>query len=123
MSLVAFILIILYTKAEHFQISHARLGLFIIILSLVNPIVGLVADLMYDSSRSHTPILPDIAHWVIGWLLLMCAVVNVLLGLSRFEFAPGYAWALYFVAAFTILFANCGFLVVNVAQGTSHFCY
>jgi len=117
LSTIAFIIIITYTKDEHFKISHAKLGLFIVILGFINPLLGIAMSFTADASREHTPLLPDFLHWIFGWTLVALGIVNAFLGLSRFEFAPTGLWVVFFLYAYGVTFVLFGFLIKNLLQG------
>jgi len=117
LSFIGFVIILTWVQDYHFRLAHSKLGLFMIIISFINPILGVLADVMVNPSREHTPVFPDLLHWIFGWSLVILGVVNVYLGLSRYEVAPLSIWILYCIWAFLLLFVNFGFLIFNVASG------
>lgn len=64
--LVAFGLAISFTT-NHFKSVHAIFGLIVTIGAVVQPILGVIADRMYDKGRTEVPWFPDRVHWIIGW--------------------------------------------------------
>jgi hypothetical protein len=44
---------------SHFDGPHQVIGLVVLIFSLVQPILGLVSHLLFDSARSGPPFFPD----------------------------------------------------------------
>jgi hypothetical protein len=117
LSFIGFVIILTWVQDYHFRLAHSQLGLFMVIVSFLNPVLGVLADVMVNPSREHTPLFPDLLHWIFGWSLVILGVVNVYLGLSRYEVAPLSIWILYALWAFLLLFVNFGFLIFNVANG------
>eukprot|EP01097_Dermamoeba_algensis_P001528 TRINITY_DN1576_c0_g1_i1.p1 TRINITY_DN1576_c0_g1~~TRINITY_DN1576_c0_g1_i1.p1 ORF type:complete len:469 (+),score=121.17 TRINITY_DN1576_c0_g1_i1:359-1765(+) len=86
--------IIVNESREHFETSHARLGLATFILAMIQPIVGFIADRMFDPNRDKTPFFPDILHWIFGWSALVMALVNIWLGIDLYD-SPQVIWILW----------------------------
>lgn len=87
LNLVAFILIVVWVgkqDVKHFRAPHQRLGLVILILSLFQPLLGFLADKLFDSKRKSAPFFPDILHWIIGYGVVILGLVNIWLGLTLY---------------------------------------
>jgi cytochrome b561 len=65
----------------HFFTAHHQLGIIVIGLSVIQPIVGLIAHLQYDPQRESVPII-DRVHQFLGYITLILAVVSLFLGLD-----------------------------------------
>jgi len=59
-------------------------------LGLFNPIVGILADIMFKPDRKYTPIFPDILHRAIGYILIVTSFVVVYLGLDLIVANKGF---------------------------------
>lgn len=76
----------------------------------IQPILGKVADYMYDPNRKSVPFFPDILHWILGWALIAFALVTILTGLLEYGNNDGavvIAFCIYFgllVAGFLAYF-------------------
>jgi len=120
MILIAFILVLVYIKTgSHFLRRtlpppfghvHQRYGLAIIILSFIQPFIGLAADKLFDPNRTHTPIFPDILHWIIGWSIIIMAIVQCFLGLA-YLYASTVLFGLLGAWTGIIIFVNLGLLI------------
>jgi len=118
-ALIAFVIILTYVQANHFNAVHGQVGLVILSLMLIQVVVGFLSDKLFDPNRRRTPLFPDLLHWFLGWSLVALPVANVLLGLSRFDNAPTAIWVVYFVLAFVILFVNFGFVIFYSWHGVT----
>jgi len=80
----AFVMAIMFTDVlnnPHFAASHQKAGLAVVILGLINPVLGSLADFLYKPDRKFTPIFPDLAHWFLGHLLIIGSFIVLFLGL------------------------------------------
>ncbi|KAJ1561716.1 hypothetical protein HK096_003591 [Nowakowskiella sp. JEL0078] len=89
--------------------AHSILGVLVIILVVVQSILGVAIDFMFDSERTGIP-LRDKSHWWIGRTLVIGSIVNLALGLFYLNtftyvdvgwFIGGLVW---FVIGATFLF-------------------
>merc|ERR1719197_1905986 len=80
-TVVGFIVITIKVgNGAHYQSPHSFIGIAIVVLSLVQPIIGILANRWWTPDRSGTPLFPDMVHWWLGRLLLIAGAVNVLIG-------------------------------------------
>lgn len=68
MMVVAFILGVVNAPDDFVQddsliLAHAWLGLGIFVAGLVQPLLGFLADRMYDPKKANIPVWPDKIHW------------------------------------------------------------
>jgi len=99
LAVAAFILAIMMTSTDFLQpnilsIVHSWLGLIVMSALIAEPILGLVADRMYDPQRAYIPFFPDRLHWYIGRYSVAVAVLNVLLGMLYLQ-VEFYWWILF----------------------------
>jgi len=96
------------TTTNHFQEGHTILGLIIVIIGLSQPIIGIIADKLFDPKRTKTPIFPDMTHWILGWGSITLGLINIILGLQlygRNDLLDAYAVYFALVVPFLIIFA------------------
>ncbi|HEV7382450.1 MAG TPA: cytochrome b561 domain-containing protein [Dyadobacter sp.] len=83
--------------------AHQVIGIIIFGLTMAQPFIGLIADRLFDPSRSKVPA-QDQIHWWVGRFLLIIAVVNIFLGIDRMFPISNGAYILYALfAAWTAL--------------------
>jgi hypothetical protein len=118
--IAAFGIAVSYT-AVHFHSLHAIFGIIIVCGAVIQPILGIVADRMYNKGRTDAPWFPDRIHWIFGWgnyddfqnlislAILALALVNVELGLIIYGASQALviAYGIFcaVVGAFLIAFA------------------
>lgn len=73
---------------------------------ILQALLGMIADKMYDSERTSIPIFPDRIHQLNGILIFLLATVNVLLGIELYDRHP-ILKSLYFGYWGLILGALC----------------
>jgi len=97
------------STSSHFSKPHNVIGLIVVIIGLSQPIIGIIADKLFDPKRSSTPIFPDMTHWVLGWGSITLGLINIILGLQLYALRLDllYAYSVYFaiVVSFLIVFA------------------
>mmetsp|Transcript_6087 Transcript_6087/g.8496 ORF Transcript_6087/g.8496 Transcript_6087/m.8496 type:complete len:582 (+) Transcript_6087:109-1854(+) len=113
--LVAFILALVFCTS-HFDTPHKIIGLVVTILGILQPILGVVADKMFDPNREKTPIFPDKIHWLFGWSSLILGLVNVFLGLVAYGSGTGLKIA-YLVYAILLGVFLLGYFIFALATG------
>ena len=57
------------------------IDLVVIAGTVVQPIIGVIADKMYNPSRAKVPVWPDQIHWWVGRGTSILAVVAIFLGI------------------------------------------
>jgi len=82
--LAAFIIAVIFSTNNHFNTPHKIIGLIVFILGTVQPILGTIADRLFDPNRDGAPIFPDKVHWIVGWLSLGLGLANIVLGLQSY---------------------------------------
>jgi hypothetical protein len=100
--LASFIIIFIFL-GQFVMGAHQVIGIIIFGLTMLQPFIGLIADRLFDPSRSKAPA-QDQIHWWIGRFLLLLSVVNIFLGIDiMFPISNG-AYLLYALfAAWTAL--------------------
>jgi len=102
--IAAFGLAISFTT-PHFNIAHTIIGLIVVILGVAQPILGILADKLFDPKRTGTPFFPDRVHWILGWGSLTLALINIILGLQQYGASNGIsvAYDVYFAVIVAFL--------------------
>jgi len=71
-----------FKQTDRLILIHSFLGLFVTIgACAVQPILGFIADKMYDPNRKSIPVWPDKIHWLIGRYSYVAAAINILIGM------------------------------------------
>eukprot|EP01104_Vermistella_antarctica_P018435 TRINITY_DN6824_c0_g1_i1.p1 TRINITY_DN6824_c0_g1~~TRINITY_DN6824_c0_g1_i1.p1 ORF type:complete len:1026 (+),score=195.67 TRINITY_DN6824_c0_g1_i1:129-3206(+) len=76
----------------NFASAHERIGILVVFLSVVTSVLGIVAHFRYDPSRESPPIFPDRIHWWCARLLMILALVNIGLGVVRYQIENVTTW-------------------------------
>lgn len=79
--IAAFVLILVFYNGGFTVGWHQMIGLFVVIGTVVQPIIGAIADKMYDPARSKVPVWPDQIHWWIGRGTSLLALAAIFLGI------------------------------------------
>jgi len=72
-------------KIPHFDDAHKIIGLIVVIIGVAQPVIGFLADKLFDPNRKATPIFPDKTHWVLGWISITLGMINIILGLMEYQ--------------------------------------
>jgi len=113
--IVSFILIVYTLKT--FDVSyHQMFGLVVILGALVQPIIGTVANSLFNPERATTPFWPDKLHWWIGRGTVLLATVNIFLGFCEYEANRG-VWAAFVI---WILICIALYIYSEVRLGSIH---
>ncbi|KAI9201843.1 uncharacterized protein BJ171DRAFT_196486 [Polychytrium aggregatum] len=86
---------------------HGILGLILTVLMLIQIVLGVVIDRLYNKDRTSVPF-HDKLHWYIGRLVTLLAIVNIILGCILYV-APTWiyvvigVWLALVVAVFVLL--------------------
>ena len=84
---ISFILIVLY-QPYHFKGVHSKIGLAVMIVTVLQIILGYVSNAMWTPDRKEISVW-DKVHWWVGRSIFILAIANVYLGLDEYEeFAP-----------------------------------
>eukprot|EP01104_Vermistella_antarctica_P012056 TRINITY_DN3430_c0_g1_i3.p1 TRINITY_DN3430_c0_g1~~TRINITY_DN3430_c0_g1_i3.p1 ORF type:complete len:734 (-),score=183.04 TRINITY_DN3430_c0_g1_i3:6-2207(-) len=89
--------------SRHFNNVHSWFGLAVIVLSAIQPILGVVADRMYKPGRDKVPVFPDKVHWWLGRFLLVLAAATTLLGFDQLGVST--AWYIVIIAWWAFVLA------------------
>ncbi|KAJ1499881.1 hypothetical protein HMI55_004167 [Coelomomyces lativittatus] len=81
LTLVGFIIMMLAHSTPHFISNHAIIGLTVVVGMVLQFMLGILINLMFQKHRRTTP-LRDQVHWYFGYVLYLLAAANVMLGLS-----------------------------------------
>jgi len=71
-------------SVTHFNDAHKIIGLIVVIIGTAQPVIGFLADKLFDPNRKAIPIFPDKTHWVLGWLSITLGMINIILGLLEY---------------------------------------
>jgi hypothetical protein len=71
----------------HFASVHSRFGLSTLLVVFLNVIMGVVADRMFEPSRTKVPFFPDKVHWWLGRSIFGLAMATIILGMFRHQLA------------------------------------
>ncbi|KAL2913505.1 hypothetical protein HK105_206965 [Polyrhizophydium stewartii] len=83
LTIAGIVLIYLYKAPPHLENPHEILGFTVGIAMLLQIILGVVSDRLFDPKRTSTPI-QDILHWWMGRIVVVLAIVNLFLGLNLY---------------------------------------
>ena len=91
LNIVGFALIVSWTADRklpqfHAQGGHRPIGLAVLIASLLQPVLGVLADRMFDPNRERTPFFPDILHWIVGYGIVLLSLFECYLGMAMCVF-------------------------------------
>jgi Eukaryotic cytochrome b561 len=101
-------------KNQHFSSVHEIMGLVVICLAVLQPVLGVWADKVYDPNRHAAPLFPDGFHALFGWLLYVGSQVTIVLGLILF-LGSKYMQSPWFIAA--AVWIGLVFVVLLVVTG------
>mgnify|MGYP001027678067 CR=1 FL=1 len=62
----AFVVILVFFDGSFTVDWHQMIGLVVIAGTVAQPIIGVIADKMYNPSRAKVPVWPDQIHWWVG---------------------------------------------------------
>lgn len=92
LTLISFIVIVLYKKPNHFDDTHTILGLVISVATGLQVLLGFLANALWDAKRTAIPWW-DKAHWWLGRSVFILALVNIYLGIDSFSKVTGMSIA------------------------------
>jgi hypothetical protein len=83
---------------------HSLIGFLIFLVSFIQPVLGFIADRMFNPKRKSVPI-QDKLHWYVGRVLFIAALFNIYLGLELVDahFAVKvlyYFWVIFLISVF-----------------------
>jgi uncharacterized membrane protein YhaH (DUF805 family) len=81
--MVRVVLIVAVTVNDHFENAHQVIGLIIFIFAVLQTILGVVINHLFDANRSTLP-WHDQLHWWLGRLVMLLAVINIFLGIELY---------------------------------------
>jgi hypothetical protein len=96
-TIAGFVLVLLFRPPPHFtaidivERTHVLAGLIITIVMVIQIILGIMSDKLFDEKRTSIPWW-DKMHWWLGRLTFLVAIVNSYLGLLAFEASFGLAF-------------------------------
>jgi hypothetical protein len=107
-----------------FSEAHHFLGIITVGLSLFQPILGWLADRMWNAKRSKIPIWPDKIHWWFGHIIIALSIASVLTGMVLLKVKAVYIIIFAVWAGVNILVYLAGYIWREVclrATGESRF--
>jgi len=121
LQLAAFGIAIKYVgPGNHFNDTHKIIGLIVVILGTSQPVIGFLADKLFDPSRAATPFFPDKTHWLLGWISITLGMINIILGLIEYGYtAYGVIVAYCVLAAVSFTFLFAGYFIKLFRDGGS----
>jgi hypothetical protein len=89
----------------HFHDTHNAIGVVLVVGVFIQPVLGFIADKMFNPNRLSPPVFPDQIHWYIGRVLYIMALFNIYLGLEMFKSnvwvkVAYYFWVVLIIAVF-----------------------
>lgn len=75
----------LTTSLSSHRLNHIKIGIATTILMGINPIIGFIADKMWNPERLGVPLLPDGLHIFFGYSACILAVCNIYIGINFFS--------------------------------------
>lgn len=79
------VIIIVWHKGTFVASLHHIIGVFILFLSFIQPILGVLADKLWSPVRTKVPTFPDKAHWWIGRVAILAGIFNNFFGLCEYQ--------------------------------------
>lgn len=64
--------------------GHQRLGLYVFLMMIINPVIGYLADKLYDPQRTSVPFWPDYLHIILGYSAVFGGFANSYTGIDLF---------------------------------------
>ena len=71
----------IYSTGAEFSEPHHYIGIITVGLSLIQPIIGYLADKLWNPQRKFIPIWPDKIHWWFGHVIIAMATASVITGM------------------------------------------
>jgi hypothetical protein len=84
-SITGFSVIVAHIRSDggaHFDSVHARTGLALLLLMVLQVLLGYVSHTRYNPARTHAPIYPDRLHWYVGRGVLLLSFATALMGVE-----------------------------------------
>lgn len=115
LSVISFILIVLYKRPAHFDSTHTIIGLVVVIALIAQIALGYLINALFDPLRKSVPI-SDKIHWWLGRSLFVLGIANIYLGINEFD-ALGYMDGSYapIMVVYTLVIA-AGFAALVYGQ-------
>jgi hypothetical protein len=82
-TLIGFLLVILYKKPPHFSDAHGQLGMFMVVATVFQIVLGFVINALWNPNRTSIPWW-DKMHWWFGRLAFLLGIVNIYLGIQEY---------------------------------------
>jgi hypothetical protein len=117
MIIISFILIVVEHDGGIHVGPHQIIGVIVFTATLSLPILGIIADRMFNSKRKVAPVFPDKIHWWVGRLTFLAAIVNVFLGIWQFSV---YSFLLWIFAAAWVILSVVVLIVQERRVGQTH---
>lgn len=102
--------------ASHFGSPHSILGIIVLALAVAQSVLGVIADRLWSPERQKTPLVPDQAHWWLGRLLWIAAIVTIFLGVER----RGGDVVSYALVGVNVALQIVVFVALQFTVGTAH---
>lgn len=85
LTLIAFVISLVMVKpfrqTSSVALTHAIVGLIVVILSVFQGLIGQLADKLYNPNRVTAPLWPDKIHWYCGRFVQLLAIPTIVLGM------------------------------------------
>ncbi|KAJ3115700.1 hypothetical protein HDU96_000179 [Phlyctochytrium bullatum] len=84
LTVAGFFIRFLTKTPPHFKSNHEIIGLVVVIGAIVQCVLGVVSDRLYSPARHSAPSC-DQVHWWLGRGLVILGIVNIFLGIDRYN--------------------------------------
>jgi len=101
---------------EHFNNAHKIIGLIVVIMGAAQPVIGFLADKLFNPDRKSTPVFPDMVHWSLGWVSITLGMINIILGLILYEKTDRGVLIAYCVGAAAVFVFCVGFAIFRLIK-------
>ncbi|RKP03056.1 hypothetical protein CXG81DRAFT_17318 [Caulochytrium protostelioides] len=128
-TIVGFILVYVAVNKGHgnhmstkVQGLHGIFGILVLVLTVIQTILGVVIDKLFDFRRKKVP-WHDVLHWWLGRCIVVIGILNIPYGLYVYmtlEPTTGYVWIGLVAAWVVILIITTGFFQSRVGQVHDH---
>lgn len=101
-----------------YEIHHV-LGFMIVLGCILQGVLGVVSDKMYNPDRRGPPIFPDQVHWALGQLLMLGSLYNIYLGFGMTSI-PWSDWVKSFAICILLLVCSAFIFTPRLSNGHGH---
>jgi len=103
-------------SGPHFSSAHEVIGLIVFILGVSQPVIGFLADKLFNPERKSIPIFPDKTHWFLGWISITLGMINIILGLILYPNTKRGTLIAYCFFAALVFSGIVGFAIFRIIK-------